>query len=121
MAYNITEIFERSKKLIVDKKLIFVEDIVCFLGIAKSTFYLYFPDGSDELDILRTLLNENRIAIKSSLRKKWFDSDNATLQMALYKLTSSPEEHKLLQQNYTDVTTNSETIQRQPIVFIKKE
>jgi hypothetical protein len=50
------------------------------------------------------LLEENKIALKVSMRKKWFDSDNATLQMGLYKLCSNTTEHKLLQQNYTEVT-----------------
>ena len=33
--------------------------------------------------------------------------------MALYKLCSTSEEHKKLQQNYTDLTTDGEKIQQQ--------
>ena len=80
------------------------------LGINKTTLYNHFPIDTDDFNELTTLLNENKISLKVSLRKKWFDSDNATTQMALYKLCSTPEEHKMLQQNYTDVTSNNETI-----------
>ena len=110
---------------ITKHKLIFVEDICAFIGIAKSTYYVHIPVGSDYSNELNDLLEKNRIDIKVSLRKKWFDSDNPTLQMALYKLTSTKEEHKKLQQNYTDVTSNDETIGKeitpeQAAEFIKK-
>ena len=60
---------------------------------------------------LRSLLDTNKITLKVNMRKKWSDSDNATLQMALYKLCSTSEEHKKLQQNYTDVTSDGKSIQ----------
>ena len=101
--YNTAKLFEQSKELITSKNLIFVEDVVALLGISKPTFYDHFPIDSNEFYDLRELLTKNKIDIKVSLRKKWLDSDNATLQMALYKLTSTPEEHKLLQQNYTTI------------------
>lgn len=125
MEYNPKSIFEKAKEAITKHKLIFVEDICAFIGIAKSTYYVHIPVGSDYSNELNDLLEKNRIDIKVSLRKKWFDSDNPTLQMALYKLTSTKEEHKKLQQNYTDVTSNDETIGKeitpeQAAEFIKK-
>jgi hypothetical protein len=36
------------------------------------------------------------------MRKKWYDSDNATLQMALMKLLSSQEEHRKLSQQFIE-------------------
>jgi hypothetical protein len=35
---------------------------------------------------------------------KWIVSPNATLQLAAMKMICDPEEHKKLQQNYTDVS-----------------
>ena len=109
-AYTTAELFERAKEIIPKYKLIFIEDVCAYLGISKPTFYVHLPVGSYEFNELRDLLEKNKIDIKVGLRKKWFDSDNATLQMALYKLTSTDVEHKKLQQNYTDVTTDGDKI-----------
>jgi hypothetical protein len=46
------------------------------------------------------------------MRKKWYDSDNATLQMGLMKLIATPEEHKRLATNFNDHTTNGESIKQ---------
>ena len=94
------------KKKIVEaiekNKLIFVEDCCAYSGISDPTFYTKFPVGSDDFNDITELLEKNKIAIKVSLRKKWHESNCATRQMALYKLCSTKEEHRLLQQNYVD-------------------
>lgn len=100
----------KAIEVIVKNKLIFIEDICAMCGISAPTFYDKFPIDSNDFKELRTLLDENKISLKVSLRKKWFDSDNATTQMALYKLCSTPEEHKKLQQNYIDHTTEDQKI-----------
>ena len=110
MPYDTKILKQKAIEAIKKNKLIFIEDIAAMLGINKTTLYNHFPIDTDDFNELTTLLNENKISLKVSLRKKWFDSDNATTQMALYKLCSTPEEHKKLQQNYTDVTSNNETI-----------
>lgn len=114
MAYDKNILFKKAKEIIPKYKLIFIEDVCAYLAISKPTYYTHFPVGSDEFNELSDLIDKNKIEIKVSLRKKWFDSDNATLQMALYKLTSTDTEHKKLQQNYTDVTTNNESLNSQP-------
>ena len=110
MPYDTKILKQKAIEAIKKNKLIFIEDIAAMLGINKTTLYNHFPIDTDDFNELTTLLNENKISLKVSLRKKWFDSDNATTQMALYKLCSTPEEHKKLQQNYTDVTSNNEAI-----------
>ena len=110
MAYDKKKIYEQAKEAITKNRLIFVEDICAMIGIAKSTYYEHFREGSNDSNELTRLLDENKINLKVSLRKKWFDSDNATTQMALYKLCSTDVEHKKLQQNYNDVTTKGESI-----------
>ena len=102
----------KAIEVIGKNKLIFIEDICAMCGISAPTFYDKFPLGSNDFKELRSLLDENKISLKVALRKKWFDSDNATTQMALYKLCSTPEEHKLLQQNYNDITTAGEPIKQ---------
>ena len=122
MPYNTEILKAKAIEAIKKNKLIFIEDICAMLGIAKSTYYEHFPIASNDSNELTSLLDENKISLKVALRKKWFDSDNATTQMALYKLCSTTEEHKKLQQNYTDVTTDGEKLQSSAptIVFVDK-
>ena len=56
------------------------------------------------------MLLENKIAIKVNLRRKWSESNNPTLEIALYKLCATNDEHKLLQKNYLDLTSKDEKI-----------
>lgn len=106
MPYDTEILKAKAIEAIKKNKLIFVEDVCAMLGIAKSTFYVHFPVGKDDSNELMNLIYENRQVLKNSMRKKWFDSDNATLQMALYKLCSTDVEHRKLNQNYTDLNAN---------------
>ena len=115
------EIFEQSKDLIVKHKLLFVKDIVDFLPITRKTFYNYFPDGSEELAEISKLLDINKVSIKANLRGKWYNSDNATLQLALYRLVADSEEHRMLNQHYVDHTTNGDKITTVNIIEPKDE
>lgn len=110
MKYNKEKLFEQAKEAVLKNNLIFIEEIVSFLPCSKQTFYDYFPLGSDELDELKAIIEDNTINIKSGLRNKWYESDNPTLQIALYRLTSRDDEHKKLNQTYTDITSNNEKI-----------
>lgn len=116
MPYDTKILKAKAIEAINKNKLIFVEDICAMIGINKSTYYVHFPVDSNDSNELSKMLEENKISLKVGLRKKWFESDNATTQMALYKLCSTPEEHKKLQQNYTDVT--SEGKQVQPTIIV---
>lgn len=95
----------KAIEVINKNKLIFIEDICAMVGVSKFTYYEKFPVNSNDYNELSKLLEENKISLKVGLRKKWYDSDNATTQMALYKLCSTTEEHKKLQQSYVDQKT----------------
>jgi len=108
MAYNTQVLFEKAKEQIVSKRLIFIEEVATFIGVAKPTFYEHFPIDSNEMNELKKLIEDNKITLKTSMRKKWYDSENATLQMALMKLLSSQEEHRKLSQQF--IESNNTTI-----------
>jgi hypothetical protein len=110
MAYDKKKIFEQAKEAIQKHKLFFMDEVPDFLPCSRSTFYDYFPDGSDELDSFKSLIAINKTEVKTSLRSKWYKSNAPALQLALYKLIASPEEHRSLQMNYQDVTSNGKTI-----------
>lgn len=103
--YKTSVLKSRAIELINTRKLVFVHDVFTLLGIAKSTFYEHFPNDSDDNKELMDLLQRNKAEIKVSLRSKWFKSENATLQIMLMKLVSTPEERKLMSQSFVDVVT----------------
>lgn len=100
MAYDRQKIFEQAKEVTVKHKLFFIEDIIAFLPIGKTTFYDYFPVDSNETNELKELLETNRVSLKVSMRSKWYTSNAPALQMALMKLIASPEELRKLSMNH---------------------
>ncbi len=110
MAYDRKKIFEQAKEMIVKHKLFFVDDIVAFLPCSKSSFYEFYPDGSDELDELKELLNVNRTTLKVSMRSKWYTSNAPALQMALMKLIATPEELKKLSMQFVESENTNKNI-----------
>jgi hypothetical protein len=114
MAYDRNKVFEQAKEVIVKHKLFFVDDIVAFLPISKTTFYEYFPPESNETNELKGLLETNRTTLKVSMRSKWYTSNAPALQMALMKLIASPEELRKLSMQYNDLTSGGEKIQSAP-------
>lgn len=102
MAYDRAEIFEQAKTVTEENNLFFVDDIIAYLPCSKSSFYEFYPDGSDELDELKAILEKNRVSLKVSMRKKWQDNPAPALQMALMKLIASPEELKKLSMQFIE-------------------
>ena len=102
MAYDKQKIFEQAKAEIVKHKLIFMDEVPDFLPCSRSTFYEYYPNDSDELDTLKSLISINKTQIKTSLRSKWYKSNAPALQMALMKLIATPEELKKLSMQYIE-------------------
>lgn len=111
MAYKTDDLFELALKAIEKHEPLFIEDIISFLPCSKPTFYEHFPVDSDELNQLKEKLEVVKIKQKSELRKNWKDAEAApALQLALYKLLASPNEHQALQMTYNDHTTKGEKI-----------
>jgi hypothetical protein len=103
MAYDRIKIFEQAKEMVVKHKLFFMDEVPDFLPCSRSTFYDFFPNKSDELDTLKELISINKTQIKTSMRSKWYQSDNPTLQMGLMKLISTPEELRKLSMTHNAV------------------
>lgn len=89
-------------KVIEDKKLFFVEDIVSFMPIGKTTFY---KKKLNEVDAIKSGIEKNKVYAKVQLRAKWFGSDNASLQLALYKLIADEDERRRLAMEYREHST----------------
>ena len=96
MAYS-----KAQKQLILTKaiaqakkhNLYFISDVIAYLPISRQTFYDW---KFDKIDKLKGILQDNKICVKVALRKKWQELDNATLNIALYKLVGSNKERRML-------------------------
>ena len=115
------KLFEQALQIAKDKRLIFVEEVIAYLPISKPTFYDYYPKDSNDFNELKRIIDDNKISIKQGLREKWYESDNATLQMALYKLTAREEERKKLAMSYVDNTTKGEKINGIQVEIIRNK
>lgn len=116
MAFDKEKLYKKALEVIEKEKCQFIEDVVTFMPCSKDTFYKYLPIGSDELDEVKEKIAENRIKIKHTLRKKWLDSDNASLQMGLYKLIGTEEERRALSQSHHDITTKDKELPKPALI-----
>jgi len=96
MAYDKDKLFETALTKAKEKKCFFIEQLISNMPCDKTTFYRYFDIKSNEYNDIKEILEDNKISIKSQMYNKWFESDNATLQIALMKLIATDEEaHRL--------------------------
>lgn len=96
MAYDKKKLFEKAKEIALEEDCYFIEQLVSKMPISRKSFYQFYPIGSDESNTIKELLDKNKISIKTKMYKKWFDSENPTLQVGFMKLIASEEEaHRL--------------------------
>lgn len=104
VAFDRDKLYQQAKTAITENNLFFIEDIVAFIPCSKPTFYEHFPIDSNELNNLKDLLEQNKIRTKSAIRAKLYKSPKASELLALYRLICTPEERKMLNQNYIELT-----------------
>ena len=110
MAYDRNKIFKQAQDVIRGHNLFFIDDIVAWLPIGKTTFYEFFPLGSNELNELKKMLEDNKVRMKTSIRAKLYKGKGADL-IALYKMICSDEERKAIAMvNKTDLTSGDEPL-----------
>ncbi len=96
----------------------FKDIFVYYNGCSRATAYNH---NLDKLDSIKEALYSNRRKGVSSLLAKWLASDNATLQLAAMRMICDQEEHRSLNQNYSDITTKGEKIEvSDPFAQIRK-
>ena len=104
MAFDRDKLYQQAETAIKENNLFFIEDVVAFIPCSKPTFYEYFPVESNELNNLKDLLEKNKIRTKAAIRAKLYKSPKASELLALYRLICTPEERKMLNQNYIELT-----------------
>jgi hypothetical protein len=101
MAYGKEGLEKWAVEAIEKYNLVFMYQVASFLPCSLSTFYDHKLQNSEKI---KAALSNNRIKTKQSLMRKWYKSENATLQMGLFKLLATPEERKALSLSYIDQT-----------------
>ena len=94
-------------KVILDKKIAFLDHCFAFTTFSRATAYNH---GLDKMDDIREAISKNRVEAKNYMLKKWIQSDNATLQISAFRLLSDSEEHRKLNQSYIDHTSKGEKL-----------
>lgn len=105
MAYDKTKIYNEALELSKKMGFFFVQDLIDYLTIGKTTFYTFFPEDSDELNTLKENLFKNRIQQKVHLRKRLSEGSGSEL-IALYKLIGNDEERRALSTNWNNSEIN---------------
>ncbi len=110
------EKYESEILEVIEKKRIFqIQDIFAFYnGCSSSTFYNH---ELEKLESIKDALRKNKIITKQALKQKWAQSDNATLQIALFKLICEDDERQKLNQQHIDHTSKGDKVFNGNIVF----
>ena len=95
----------------------FNDIFVYYEACSRATAYNH---NLDKLDSIKEAIYKNRRKGVTSLKAKWLNSDNATLQLAIMRMICDPEEHKTLNQNYTDITTGGVALNIDPFAKIRQ-
>ena len=101
MAYDSEILFKQAQSAISDHNLYFIEDVVAWLPCDKTTFYRHFPKDCNEYNILKKMIEDNRVRKKTEIREKLFDGKGGDL-IALYKMICTDEERKALSMSYQE-------------------
>lgn len=118
---NKDKIFKQATDAIKKHNLFFIEDIIAFIPCTKETFYKFYPLGSDEMDYIKSLLEENKVKTKSAIRAKLFRSSKSAELLALYKLIGTDNERKALSMNYHDLSNSDGSLTNINVVVRDKQ
>ena len=111
MAYDRAKIYEDAKKAIKYNGIIFIDEMIAFLPVSMSTFYEWYPASSEEMEVLKALINKNKVKTKINIRNSWKDSKNVTAEAMLYKLCGTTEEREILNNKQEQPVTHNITVE----------
>lgn len=103
MAYDTDELERAALDAITKHKLKSFNEIPPFIGISERTFYNH---ELHKLQSIKEAIQDSKVRLAVTLRKKWLMSENSTLQMGLMKLVCSDEDLKRLSTNFSKTDGN---------------
>jgi hypothetical protein len=93
VAYDKDELEKKALAAIKRHKIKFITHVWAYLPCSLSTFY---AQGLEKSETLKDAVERNRTSSKVGRLNKWEKSQNATLQVAYYKLIADEDEaHRL--------------------------
>ena len=85
-----TEDLKQEALAVIKKhKLLLTEEVVSYMSCSRKTYY---DHGLHKDPDIMEAFDQYRISMKAGLRSKWYKSNNATVQIALYKLLATDDE-----------------------------
>jgi hypothetical protein len=102
-AFDKDEMLHRALDVIKAEECVTLEEVVLFMPCGKTTFYAL---GLNEVNEIKEAIEQQTIAIKKKMRRNWRNSDNATLQIAEFKLISNDSELERLNTQKVNQTIN---------------
>jgi len=105
MAYKKEDLLKKAIEAIEKNNLVFMDEVCHYLPCSYKTMY---DHKLHEVYELKNALEKNKTDKKKKLRDKWMNTDNATLQMALYKLLADDKERKKLSMQYQEIEHSGE-------------
>jgi hypothetical protein len=98
MAYNTEELYKMALKIIKEKKLRTIEDLISYMPCDRSTWYNHFGKKLDKSDTIKKELEQNKVAFKERLVNMWTSLTHTSpaTQIFLYKLCANKEEKEAI-------------------------
>ena len=117
MAVDKKKAEEEIIKIIQDNGVLKISHIFNYYKkITRATFYNW---GFDKLDSIKEGIEGNQESAKQIMIHKWISSDNATLQIAAFRLLADKEEHQKLNQSYIDHSNKDGTLRQVEVTIVK--
>jgi hypothetical protein len=89
MAYDREDLKRQALDIIDREEITTFNEIHLYMKAHRATLYTHELDKDDDI---KKAIEQQKVAIKKKMRRNWRNSDNATLQIAEFKLLSSDDE-----------------------------
>jgi hypothetical protein len=89
MAYDREDLKRQALEIIDREEITTFNEIHLYMKAHRATLYTHEIDKDDDI---KKAIEQQKVAIKKKMRRNWRNSDNATLQIAEFKLLSSDDE-----------------------------
>lgn len=108
---------QQALKAINDNDLVFIDELLEFLPIGRTTLYNL---GVNSLDTIKEALELNKTKRKRRIRNQWEkETNNTGLQIAYYRLLATPDElARLSPANHNSAPSEPERMPPPQITFV---
>lgn len=108
--YNLEQILELAPEIIKEHGIFTIYDLVLHLRMSHESFYKRFRDENgdltkvEELEYIKSLLDENLLKERKEARKRVFTDDSPTCKIVRLRLSATNSERKKIATTFMEVT-----------------